>query len=104
MKLTTIIIAAVMAATTATAQQQPQERSACGPYGLLVNNLQTKYKESRQMRGLTPNGKVFEMFASLETGTWTAVQTTPNGIACIVAAGEYFTLMDEELPPQGDDM
>jgi hypothetical protein len=104
MKLTTIIIAAVMAATTATAQQQPQQRPACGPYELLVNNLQTKYKESRQIRGLASNGMVVEMFASLETGSWTAVQTAPNGIACIVSAGEAFTFVNEELPAEGEDM
>lgn len=67
----------------------------CGERGAIVERLQTKYGETRQSVGLAPNNGVVETFASSDTGTWTIVITMPNGMTCLVAAGEAFEAVDE---------
>lgn len=46
---------------------------------------------------------VVEVFASLETGTWTITITRPDGLTCLAASGEGFENLVEVLPPDGDD-
>ena len=42
------------------------------------------------------------MFASQETGTWTITVTMPNGMMCLVASGEAYETLAEELEPAAD--
>ena len=44
-------------------------------------------------------GAVMEVFASDDTGTWTITVTLPNGLTCLIAAGESFEVLAEALPP-----
>lgn len=73
----------------------------CGNRDLVVDRLTTKYGESRQSIGMAPQGRVVEVFASVETGTWTITITMPNGITCLVASGQSFETLDEEVAPAG---
>ena len=67
----------------------------------VVERLSTKYGESRQSIGMAPKGRVVEIYASLETGTWTITVTTPNGITCLVASGQSFENLEEPIEPAG---
>ena len=82
--------------STASAQGQN-----CGARGAVIDTLAERYGESRQSIGMAPEGRVVEVFASLETGTWTITVTLPNGMTCLVASGDAFEVLDEPLRPTG---
>ena len=63
-----------------------QAQMMCGPRGEVVANLEKGYAEHPVSMGLASNGAVIEVFAS-EAGTFTIVMTKPNGLSCLVAAG-----------------
>jgi hypothetical protein len=75
---------------------------ACADHATLSERLADTWGESRQSIGLGADGAVMEVFASEETGTWTIAVTRPGGPTCIVAAGEHFEAVSEDLPPQGE--
>jgi len=77
--------------------------SNCGPRDVVVSRLADRYGESRQSIGLGGENQVVEVFASLETGTWTITVTLPNGLTCLVASGQAFEAVAESLPPTGSD-
>ncbi len=60
---------------------------ACLPHGKLVDMLDGRYSEQRIAVGLGINGRLFEVFATVDGSTWTMVVTTASGASCIVAAG-----------------
>lgn len=62
-------------------------QTACLPHGKLVELLDNRYSEQRIAVGLESNGRLFEIFATDDSSTWTMVVTTPDGAACVVAAG-----------------
>jgi hypothetical protein len=62
----------------------------CAPRTQMLDLLETRYGETRQAVGLAANNQVVELFASLETGTWSLTVTDPGGPTCMVAAGEAF--------------
>lgn len=74
-----------------------QAQQACAPRADIVAELQAKYGETRRGAGLQNRGSVTEVFASAETGTWTIIVTRPDGVACMMAAGEAW--LDERPAP-----
>lgn len=66
------------------------QQANCAQRNQVVERLQTKYGETRQSVGLAANNGVVETYASTESGTWTIVITLPNGMTCLVAAGNSF--------------
>ena len=75
----------------------------CAPRDMVVSRLAEKYGETRQSMGLGSNNAVMEVFASLESGSWTITVTTAQGLTCLVASGQAFEELAEALPPKGDD-
>ena len=94
---TAMVTAAILAiATEGTAQQQN-----CAARDAVIDRLAERYGESRRSIGLAPLGRVVEVFASTETGTWTITVTMPNGVTCLVASGQAYETIEEELQPAG---
>ena len=89
-----------LAANVAAAQQARN----CAPRDAVVTRLAERYGETRKSIGLGANNAVMEVFASEETGTWTITVTTANGVTCLVASGQAFEDLREELPVAGDDV
>lgn len=58
----------------------------CGERAAIIDQLKTKYQESRQAVGLISNNGAAELYVSGK-GTWTMLVTLANGKSCIVAAG-----------------
>ncbi len=88
--------AMILATQHAFAQQVNRN---CADRERVVERLAEAYGESRQSIGLAPNNSVVEVFASLETGTWTITVTTPNGTTCLVASGQAFEATNGDLLP-----
>lgn len=88
-----VACAAVLIGTTATAQSQN-----CADHARVVERLASGYGESRQSIGVGSDNTVVEVFASLETGTWTITVTQAGGPTCLVASGEAFQALAEGLP------
>lgn len=97
MKLKSMIAAAILAVPAA-AQAQGQN---CTTRDKVIESLASKYGESRQSIGMAPKGRVVEVFASHETGTWTITITMPNGMTCLVASGQSYEALDEPVEPAG---
>ncbi len=73
----------------------------CGPRASIVAQLAAKYGETRRSIGMAANNTVMETFASAQTGSWTIVVTLPDGSTCLVATGQNFEAVTEELPAKG---
>lgn len=74
----------------------------CGKRTLVLDQLGQKYGETRRGMGVAGNNTVMEMFASPTTGSWTIIVTMPDGMSCLVASGQGFETIAEELPASGD--
>lgn len=89
----------MVGATFLAGQTARAETATCAERAELVTHLAQRYGETRQAIGLSSSTQVVEIFASDETGTWTITVTRPDGVACMVAAGQNFEKLDEELTP-----
>lgn len=91
------LIPALFSATLFGSPIQAQSRN-CADHAMIVERLASGYGETRQSIGIGSDNTVVEVFASLETGTWTIVVTRAGGPSCLVASGEAFQVMAEALP------
>ncbi len=87
----------------AAGQVAAQTSRNCAPREMVLERLADKYGETRQSIGLGAQGAVVEVFASVDTGTWTITVTTPAGMTCLVASGQSFETLAEALPATGND-
>lgn len=62
-------------------------QSACMPHDEMADLLDRKYFEQPVYAGLESSGRLLELFATADGGTWTLIMTTPRGLACAVASG-----------------
>lgn len=69
-----------------------QGQMMCGKRTDMVRQLGDKYGESRRSLGLAAGRGVVELYASEATGSWTILLTSPQGTACLMAAGEAFQI------------
>lgn len=90
-------LAGLLAAPTP-APAQPQ----CAAHDAIAVELAAKYGEARQSMGLAADATVMELYASLETGTWTLTVTLPDGVTCLVAAGSNFQTVSVQEPAKGN--
>jgi len=98
MKQTLFAGIVMLCASTASAQN-------CAPHDVVMRNLAERYGETRQAIALVdPSGSVMELWANLETGTWTLTGTNPGEPTCFVVAGQGYQAMSEALPPGGEEM
>lgn len=88
---------AILAAALALSAGAAQAQQPCGPRAEIVAQLEQKYGETRRGVGLQNRGAVTEVFASAETGTWTIMVTRPDGVSCLIGAGEAW--LDERPAP-----
>lgn len=71
----------------------------CAPLIDVLHGLAVNYAETVRTRALTTDGALLMITAS-DTGGWTAMIVSPDGTACLVAAGEAFELVPPA--PLGD--
>lgn len=90
--LVALFISAVLFIPTLTVAQ-----TLCGMREDVVKNLEKTYKEKSVSLGLASNGAVIEVLASKEGITFTIILTRPNGLSCIMAAGENWEMYLDKL-------
>lgn len=76
----------------------------CADRAQVVNRLSDGYGETRQSMGIGRNNTVVEVFASEETGSWTITVTLPNGMTCLLASGQAYESLQEDLRPTGMEL
>ncbi len=90
-----VVIGVLCAAAVARAQDGPQ----CAPIAKVAEWLRKEHGESPLAVGLMPNG-MMQIYGNLETETWTLVRLSPDGEACLMAAGD--NLQFATAVPPGD--
>ena len=65
----------------------------------LVEYLGQRAHEAQSAMGLANNGGLLEVFTTDDQSTWTIFLTMPNGISCVIRAGE--TWIDLAPPAAG---
>ncbi len=73
----------------------------CGARDSVVAALGEKYGEIRRGGGLAGPTAIFEIWASEATGTWTILKISPDGMTCIMAAGDVWQDDAGKLTPAG---
>ena len=89
------LIALVLVPVSALAQ------GPCAKRDVVLGQLAERYGETRRSMGIAANNTVMEVFAATDTGTWTITVTLPDGMTCLVASGQGFEAMADELPAKG---
>ena len=81
-----IIVAMLSSCTPALAQP------ACGQSVNVWESLRA-YGEERQSLGLTHDGaSIVETWGNTDSGTWTVIVASPQGVSCVVAHGDGFAV------------
>ena len=65
-------------------------RVPCYSYEEVARQLKGAYHEAPVSLGLQADGNLLQVFSSPATGSWTIVSTTPQGVACVLAAGQHW--------------
>ncbi len=84
-------LSAGFALVASTAMAQPQ----CNERENVLELLAKKYQETPIAAGVTNTGGLVEVLTDTKGGTWTIIVTTPQGMSCLVAAGEGWRNMEQ---------
>ena len=95
--LKTVLLAAATLTVSTAAMAAPM---ACSPRTDVLTQLSSKFKEAPVAIGLANNGGLLEVLTAGDGATWTIIITMPNGVSCLVAAGESW--QDHERVAQDD--
>ncbi len=101
------VLSAAALAVTLAAGPSPaaaQQSRTCADRDKVLGKLETDFGETRQSYGLAANSSLIEVYASAETGTWTILVTTAQGVTCILAAGQAFENTKGDVTPVKGDL
>ncbi|MCG8360080.1 MAG: hypothetical protein MI920_31325 [Kiloniellales bacterium] len=90
-----LLIAGAMALVSTAAQAQQNQ---CNQRDNVLKLLSNKYSESRVAVGVTNNGGLVEVLKSApqaKADTWTIIITSPQGVSCLIAAGEGWRALEQ---------
>lgn len=99
--LVTIITAATL--FTASCALPAAAQMVCGARGVVVGQLTEKHGETVQSYGLQHGRGVVEVFANVESGSWTIIVTNLNGKTCLMAAGDNYENIPNSENTEGED-
>ncbi|MEO0623982.1 MAG: hypothetical protein AAFU49_11330 [Pseudomonadota bacterium] len=96
---TGLISLAILAATAGTffTPSTAEAQMRCGKRDVVISHLTKKYGETQRSVGLQEGRGMVEIFANPDSGSWTILLTTPNGMSCLMAAGEAYEAREREL-------
>jgi len=88
---TVITTGAILALSASAASAEPQ----CNTRDSVIKQLSDKYREAPVALGVTHNGGLIEVLSTGEGKTWSIIITSPQGMSCLVAAGEGWRMMEK---------
>ena len=71
-------------------------QNICADRQKLLKSLSQDYKEIPKALGMSNDGNVLELISAKNGDTWTLLLTAPDGVSCVVAAGQLW----EQASPQ----
>lgn len=80
-------MAVALCTATAFSPSPAGAQQICAERVGILKQLNKTHKEAPQALGVTGSGQIIELLTS-DRGTWTIIVTAPNGVSCLVAAGE----------------
>ena len=86
------------AGCTADAAAAEPDQPQCDRRDVVLEILQQKYKEQPVALGVTHNGGLVEVLTTGNGNTWSIIVTTPQGLSCLVSAGEGWRTMPDVSP------
>ncbi|MDA1099920.1 MAG: hypothetical protein O2967_13135 [Proteobacteria bacterium] len=89
----TAFAAGMLVASFAQAQEVPAG-AVCGERAKFLAHLGQNHKEAPTAMGVTASGRVLEVLTSAD-GTWTIIMTHPNGMTCMVTAGQAWENVEQ---------
>jgi len=89
------LIAALSLAVVWNSPASAQQARSCADRTKALSHLGDKYAEAPVAMGLANNGAVLEVLTTENGSTWTIILTMPNGVSCMIAAGEGFELVKQ---------
>jgi hypothetical protein len=92
----TLAAAAVFLSNGAAGQTQ-----ICDQRKTVIGHLSEKYREAPVAMGVTNSGEVIEILTADDGDTWTIIVSKPDGMSCLVAAGEGWRA--KEFDPAASD-
>lgn len=95
LRLPLLLVSASLAIAPVIASANPA--TTCADRTKVLSRLAADFGETRQSIGLGANNALIEVFASDQTGTWTITVTRPNGTTCLIASGQAFEALTEDL-------
>lgn len=72
--------------------------AACAERGKALDHLARKYGEAAVARGLASNGGLVELLTAADGETWSLLITLPDGVTCLIAAGESWERLKRPGP------
>lgn len=95
MKYLILSIFALIFISPALAASSPQ----CDERGKIIEYMEKKYKETTIAAGVTSGGGLVEVLSTADGGTWTIIITSPQGMSCLMSAGEGWRVQKSKLQP-----
>ena len=95
MKLTLLTVLVTVFLCQPVPAQTLRHGPLCGDRTALMSQLKGKYSERPKSMGLAANGSVLEVLTA-KSGTWTILLTNPQGITCMIAAGDNWEEMEQK--------
>jgi hypothetical protein len=68
----------------------------------IVKSLEKEYQEAPSAMGMSDNGAVIEVLSARDGKTWTILMTTPDGNSCVVATGEMWEPLPQQVAKAGN--
>ncbi len=76
------------------------QANTCAQRAEVIRHLDSEYREKTAAVGIADNGAaVYEILTSSDGSTWTLLYSTPNGLSCLMATGQYWQSLPQTVAP-----
>lgn len=87
----TLVLGAAFTLASSAAFAAPQ----CNTRDSVLELLAQKYSEAPVAIGIANNGGLVEVLSTGDGNTWSIIITSPQGMSCLVAAGEGWRIIEQ---------
>jgi hypothetical protein len=93
----------MLAVLAGTPRAEAEAARPCAERAEVVARLAERFGETLRSVGLQRGDAVVEVYSSEATGTWTILLTRPDGLTCLLAAGERWEQDAKPITAPGRD-